>query len=159
MLISALDPSSGLANDELNQAEPNPRLTNAPNYVVFWHPAYSQGQTSVVAVEAPELIKHLQRLSQDPGTNAFVRINNYTDPVGFKHPLYEGAWVAGLARVPDTPLIEVYQARDRVYTVRVIALALVGVGVSASLISSVRRRILGQAETRSNAASDRSISL
>ena len=40
--------------------------------------------------------------------------SSYSDPVGKQDPRYLGRWLAGFARVPNTPLIIVYQTRNRV---------------------------------------------
>jgi len=101
VLLGELDPNQ-------NPLKPGP--TPLTRYVVFAHPALLPNQVFPIPDTGP--LRHT--LDQFFARGAGREFADYTDPVGAKAPRYRGGWVAYMARVPGTNLVEVYQVRDRV---------------------------------------------
>ncbi|HTH46129.1 MAG TPA: hypothetical protein VMB21_01330, partial [Candidatus Limnocylindria bacterium] len=84
---------------------PVPRL---PNFVVMLHPAFREREPVVAAVHPA----FSQLLALPAGEATAISDSFYRDPVGERHNRYKGRWLAGLARVPETPFIVIFQTRD-----------------------------------------------
>ena len=84
---------------------PLPRL---PDFVVMLHPAFREHEP-VMAAAHPAFAR---LLALPEGEAVAVSDSFYRDPVGERHNRYKGRWLAGLARVPETPFIVIFQTRD-----------------------------------------------
>jgi hypothetical protein len=85
-----------------------PNSPALPDFVIMLHPAFRANEAAV-PIDHP----NLQALNAE-GTTA-LRVNRdarFRDPVARSHPQFLGRWLAGFARVPDTPFVVIYQTRD-----------------------------------------------
>ena len=91
-------------------SQPN-SSTNAPSdFAIFLHPAFHPCDPAV-----PIVHRHLRSLMEASSGAVDVRLDGrYRDPIQLQHPKYLGGWLAGFARVPNTPFIVIYQTRDHV---------------------------------------------
>jgi serine/threonine-protein kinase len=113
-----------------------PALDDTPPLVILLHPSFAEGE-SVVPTSHPAIRALLAADdTAEAPTDAF-----YHDPVAKRHPLYRGRWLAGFARVPDTPFVVIYQTRDWIGDVMVVAFwVVVGAGVLAVIAANWWRR-------------------
>lgn len=100
VLIAATDTNAPPAG-----SPPVPRL---PDFVVMLHPAFREREP-VMAAAHPAL---RQLLEEPEEKGSVISDSFYRDPVGERHNRYKGRWLAGLARVPETPFIVIFQTRD-----------------------------------------------
>ena len=82
-----------------------PRL---PEFVVLRYPAFREREP-VVAARHPALawLLALPEADSPPVSDSFDR-----DPMGARYHRYQGRWLAGFARVPETRFIVIFQTRD-----------------------------------------------
>jgi serine/threonine-protein kinase len=98
-----------IAATDTNAPPPGaPPVVTLPEFVVMLHPAFREREP-VVAVHHPALPRLLESADSDvPAiTDSF-----YRDPVGDRYDRYKGRWLAGFARVPETPFVVIFQTRD-----------------------------------------------
>ena len=111
-----------------------------PDYVILLHPAF-HAKEEAVPIRHP----NVSALLSPSDGSGFDRDAWFRDPVAARHRQFVGRWLAGFARVPDTPFVVVYQTRDWVADALVSAfVALVfaaGGGLGWRLLS--RKGLLG----------------
>ena len=95
---------------KFDRSKPNSGTNESRDFVIILHPSFHAG-VPAVSIDHP-LLKSLIMAPAD--ATAVDYASSYSDPVGKQDPRYLGRWLAGFARVPDTPLIIVYQTRNRV---------------------------------------------
>jgi serine/threonine-protein kinase len=116
-----------------------PNSPPLPDFVIMLHPAFRANEAAV-----PINHPNLQALNTDAMTS--LRVNRdawFRDPVAQSHPQFLGRWLAGFARVVDTPFVVIYETRDWVADAVFfagISLGLMVVGAIAWQVVSRRQR-------------------
>ena len=105
---------------QFDPSPPHSRANTPPDFVITLHPSF-HARDPAVPIQHP-LLKSLS--VAQPGKPTIGHDGSYRDPVGRQDRRYVGRWLAGFARVPDTPFIVIYQTRDRVIDALVTALLL-----------------------------------
>lgn len=136
-LTSAEHKTALVAACDTNLPPAGSPATPMPNeFGIFCHPAFSAG-VALVPIEHPK-IRQLLAADAKIGTASDAW---YRDPVASRHPLYSGRWLAGFARVSQTPYAVIYQTRDRVTDALVTAGLVAGLALAALAIwGKIRRR-------------------
>jgi hypothetical protein len=95
---------------QFDPSPPNSRTNTPPDFVIILHPSF-HARDPAVPIQHP-LLESLS--AARPGEPAMGHDGSYRDPVGRQDRRYVGRWLAGFARVQDTPFMVIYQTRDRV---------------------------------------------
>lgn len=132
-----------IAATDTNAPPPNgPAVTRLPEFVVMLHPAFREREP-VVPARHPALSR---LLALPEGLTPAVTDPFYRDPVGERYDRYQGRWLAGFARVPETPFIAIFQTRDWVGDAALFAfIVATGTGLAVwNFVHQRRRRLTPQ---------------
>ena len=110
---------------QFDPSPPHSRTNTPPDFVIILHPSF-HARDPAVPIQHP-LLKSLG--VAQPGKPNIGHDGSYRDPVGRQDRRYVGRWLAGFARVPDTPFIVIYQTRDRVIDALVTAALVTTLGL------------------------------